>query len=144
MVEANPCVNDIEGMQTAECPFGQIEYSDEQVICFDEGLFGYENFTKYIIINHPNYQPFQWLVSLEKTDLMFPVIDPQKIIEDYEPHINNQEIWDHLFTIVSIGESKESVTTNLRAPILIQKNKKKAKQVILTDSKYPLRYQVIH
>ncbi len=144
MVEANPCVSDIEGGAKLECPFGTIEYTEEDILCFDEGLFGYEDLSKYIVWNHPDYQPFQWLICLEKPDLMFPVIDPNKIVTDYDPRINHQETWDTLLTIVSIGQTKEAVTANLRAPIIIQKAHKKARQVILTDSQYPLRYQVIH
>ncbi len=144
MPVAETCADKVKGKQKLKCPFGTIEFDTEDVVCFDEGLFGYEDFSEYVIWNQKEYQPFQWLISLKNPDLMFPVVDPGKFISDYKPSLSSQEMWDSVLTIVSIGESKESVTTNLRAPILIRKNAQRAKQIILTDSKYPLRFQLIH
>ena len=143
MLVTETCADKVKGKQQLICPFGTIKYDASDVLCFDEGLYGYEEYSEFIVWNQQEYQPFQWLISLQNPDLMFPVVDPGNFVRDYQPSISEPESWDTLLTIVSIGETRESVTANLRAPILVQRESQKAKQIILTDSKYPLRFQLI-
>jgi flagellar assembly factor FliW len=44
---------------------------------------------------------------------------------------------------VVIPEKVRDMTANLRAPILINEKKLKAKQIILSDSQYSLRYKIM-
>lgn len=127
-----------------ECQFGQIAYADEDTLTFSEGLFGFSQYHRFLLWDDSQYVPFRWLISLDNPHLVFPVIDPRIACPDYDPKINSGEKWDSLLAVVTIGDSKESVTMNLRAPILVDDTSRSGKQVILTDTEYPLRYHVIH
>ena len=129
-------------LEVIDCQLGRIEFSEEEIILFPEGIYGYEQDKQYLIVRDKRFFPFQWLVSVCNPQLMFPVIDPLKIISNYDPPIKNQHDLNSKLVIVTIGENIESVTANLRAPLLISFKNGKGKQVILTDTQYPLRHQV--
>jgi len=136
-------VEEVGCKQKIECQFGPIEYSDEDTVCFSEGLFGFAQYHRFLLWDNAEYFPFRWLISLENPNLIFPVIDPRLACPDYDPRANSKTASDTLLAIVTIGESKESVTMNLRAPILLDDTNRSGKQIILTDTDYPLRYKVV-
>ena len=129
--------------QVVECPLGNIEYDEEGALFFPEGLYGYDQYNRFLIWSQEKFFPFEWLVCLEEPTLIFPVIDPMVVISDYNPRGIDGESSNTIRVIVTMGSSVETVTANLRAPIIISREKNQAKQVILTDSLYPLRYPVI-
>ena len=63
---------------------GKMEISEDSVITIPEGLFGFEKFTKYAIVDS-DYEPFLWLQSMEDPNLAFLIVDPFLICSYYEP-----------------------------------------------------------
>ena len=143
MIQTDESFSKKGNKQVVECPLGEIEYDEEDALFFPEGLYGYDQTHRYVIRSQKEYFPFEWLICLEEPTLIFPVIDPMVVISDYDPRVIDVESSDAIRVIVTMGSSVESVTANLRAPIIISREKHQAKQVILTDSLYPLRYPVM-
>lgn len=137
-------LDNMQEKQELECQFGRIEYDNDEVLSLHEGLYGYEEYKRYLVWINDQYLPFQWLVCVDNPQLMFPVIDPKIICPEYDPKVNNEEPWDSILNIVSIGNSMESVTVNLRAPILISNKQHLGKQVVLSETNYPLRHKIIN
>ena len=71
--------------QVVECPLGNIEYDEEGALFFPEGLYGYDQYNRFLIWSQEKFFPFEWLVCLEEPTLIFPVIDPMVVISDYNP-----------------------------------------------------------
>lgn len=143
MIHTKEPVDVVNEKLLIECPFGQIEYTEEDVLSFPDGLYGYDQHREFLVWNEKKFIPFQWLISLENPELMFPVVDPKLICPDYDPNHRHTFEWDTMLVVVTMGDSVESVTANLRAPILLSTGKNVAKQVILTDTNYPLQYRVM-
>ena len=143
MIQLEEPLKEVQEKQAVECPLGRIEINEEDVLLFPDGLYGYEQYHQYLIWKSVKYLPFQWLICIENPKLMFPVINPNIVCPEYDPKVRDGE-GDSMLAIVTMGASMESVTANLRAPILISRDNHQGKQVILTDSHYPLRYKVLH
>ena len=46
--------------------FGEIEYDEKKIILFEEGLPGFKNYRKFILLGTENTEsPFRWLQSIE-------------------------------------------------------------------------------
>lgn len=126
--------------------FGEIEIEKDGVISFGEGLPGFEDEKKFIIIlNGDRDNPFHWLQSTQTPELSFVILNPFEIFPDYdvlipETAINKLEIEDRedvaIYTIVVIPEDIKRMTANLLGPIVVNKEKRLAKQVILEEDKY--------
>jgi flagellar assembly factor FliW len=117
--------------------FGEFEYLPEHVLTFPEGLIGFEQYQKYILINDEDSQPILWLVSLENDDINFPVIAPHAFLAEYDKELHKKPE-ETILTIVSLREKMEDSTVNLRSPIIVAKSI--GRQIVLENDSYPFQY----
>lgn len=132
--------------------FGEIEIDEENVLTFPEGIPGFEQYKKFVIINNPDEEnPFDWLQSVDNEDLAFVIINPFFAFPDYditipESAIEKLRIKDEtdvfVYTIVVVPENLEDMTTNLSGPIIINGREKLGKQVILEDKRYTTKHYI--
>lgn len=132
--------------------FGEIEIDEENVLTFPEGIPGFEQYKKFIVINNPDEEnPFDWLQSVDNEDLAFVIINPFFAFPDYditipESAIEKLKIKDEtdifVYTIVVVPENIEDMTTNLSGPIIINGKEKLGKQVILEDNRYITKHYI--
>ena len=130
--------------------FGQIEINDDLIFDFVEPVIGYDNLTKYVLVEHSENSSFKWLQSIEDKNLAFPVTSPAFFEIDYQFEIptdkaekislNSVESLISL-NIVSIPSNHpRKATINLLAPIIINAANKQGMQIILSSSNYPVKY----
>lgn len=128
-------------MKVVTRQFGELEVSEEQVIHFPKGIIGFEDCKNFIIVNDEDFEPFRWLISLDRKEIGFPVLDPFLVTKDYIKEIprkvvkelrHEQALMD-VFCIVTLKAEGGGVTMNLKGPILIDYNKREGKQIILTS-----------
>jgi flagellar assembly factor FliW len=87
------------------------------------------------------------LRSLEDPDLRFLVMPPVPFFPDYAPEVSDEVVSDLEITtaedvivllVLNAGESLESTTANLMAPVLVNANTRRGSQVILDDPNLPI------
>lgn len=119
--------------------FGEIDYEEKYLLDFPEGIIGFNEFNKFVIINDEDTQPFRWLVSVEDPDLNFPMIDPDLVAEGYRSTYIKQS--DSMaFLIVALKDPLKASTINLRSPLVIDNASKVGRQVILQDDSLSMQY----
>ncbi|MDD2495774.1 MAG: flagellar assembly protein FliW [Tissierellia bacterium] len=142
-------MNDIINVETRD--FGNILVNKEDIINFSYGMYGFEEFKRYIILKDDNEEDVMFLQSLDNSDLSFVLIDPYIIFREYEPILYKEDLSElnvknelelKFLVIAIIGENVKDSVVNLRSPIAINPKTKLAKQVILQNT-YPLRYNFI-
>lgn len=123
--------------------FGEIEYDENEVIIFEDGLYGLTNLKKFVFIENSDENfHFHWLQSLEDTDVVFIVTSPFIFVKNYEFDVpesvlkkldieNVQEVT--IFSIVRIPEEVSRTSVNLKAPIVINNKLRKGRQIILNE-----------
>lgn len=131
--------------------FGTIEYTMEDIISFESGLYGFEDEREFLYVQSEDEQlQFNWLQSIKTPDLTFIVTVPHLFVENYEFDIEDQvtetlKIEDpkqlSIMSIVNIGEEVERATINIKAPLLINVETKTGRQVILKEN-YPYKYYI--
>ncbi|WP_026479000.1 flagellar assembly protein FliW [Alkaliphilus transvaalensis] len=133
--------------------FGEIQVKEEEIIHFPDGIPGFEELNQYIIIENPDKEvPFHWLQSVEETDLAFVIINPFIFKKDYDFKISQNTI-DKLdikktedvtvYTIVVVPEDLSKMTANLRAPLIINSQNRKGKQILLDNEEYKARHYIL-
>jgi len=130
-----------ESHHELKCALGNIHYKPGDIITFPRGIYGFEDYERFVFVNHEEYLPFHWMVALENPDLMFTLIDPLLVCRDYNPHVNIDSV-EEIWALVTIAESSKKVTVNLRAPIIITGKDRCGEQIISPDEKYPLKYEI--
>lgn len=137
-------------MQLKTVNFGEIEINEEDVIIFPEGIPGFEDSKKYVLIgNESNEAVFFWLQSVDIPELCFVVTDPFMVYDGYGVDVEDEdvellELTDPkkvlTLTIVVIPENINEIRVNLKAPIIINMEKKLGKQIIQKNDDLPIRY----
>lgn len=132
--------------------FGEIEINEEDILTFPDGIPGFEESKRYIIINNPDEEnPFDWLQSVDNGDLAFVIINPFFVKPDYditipESALEKLKIKDEsdvaLYSIVVVPEKIEDMTVNLTGPIVINVREKLGKQIILDDNRYTTKHYI--
>jgi len=133
--------------------FGRIEVDEEAVITFLQGLFGFEERRRFVVLCLDEKSPFRWLQSLEDPSLAFVVIEPRHFMPDYAPTISDADVealgleadTPYLtFVIVTIPPGKpEEMTANLMGPIIINAATRIAHQVIVEDEDYTTKHSIL-
>lgn len=128
---------------------GTREYVEEEVITFEKGLPGFENLKKFIIFDLEETGVFSVLQSIEDPDIGLVVISPFSQIKDYEFNLED-EAAERLkvkssediivLNTVTLNSNIEKVTTNLRAPIVVNIKNKSGEQIILNDDRYLIKH----
>lgn len=130
---------------------GKIQYEIEEVITFKKGIPGCEEYKTYIV-KEIEESPFKILQCLENEELAFIIISPFDVIEDYEIKlseelIKNMEIKSPedvvLYSIVNLSSKVENITTNLRAPLVLNIKQKLGEQLILDKEDYKIKHPLM-
>ncbi len=131
--------------------FGEIEVDELKIIEMRAGILGYNSLKRFVMIVHEKGSPFHWFQSLEDSSIAFITMNPFIVKSDYEPEIDDwtiellevDNVEDiELMVILTVRSEPVKMTANLRAPLVINKQKKLASQVILEDEQYPVRYNI--
>ena len=131
--------------------FGEISYSEEDVLVFPRGIPAFEKNHNWILAGEED-NAIKWLQNIEDGDLALPVTTPDAVMPDYNAKIPEDELdlvgsRDFadlaLLIVVSIPEAAPwNMTANLRAPILVNLKSRRAVQVIVLNEEYPIRHVV--
>ena len=131
--------------------FGHVEVDERQKINFPQGLFGFEDFKDYVLLD-AEHQPFFWLQSLDDHEIAFILINPFIFRPDYEVNINNEDLNEIeintpenalIFVIITIPQDGSSMTANLQGPLVINKEKMKGMQAVLADVRWKTKHDII-
>jgi flagellar assembly factor FliW len=130
--------------------FGVIEVDDKQKVRIPQGLFGFENYIEYVLLDAD--QPFFWLQSVDEKEIAFILINPFFFRKDYEANVTNEELAEIgmtspesalVFVIVTIPQDGSSMTANLQGPLIINKENMTGMQAVLSDSKWKTKHDII-
>ena len=132
--------------------FGEVEIDEAEIIEFLVGPYGFEELTDYTLLVEED-SPFFWLQSISDPDLAFLVSEPWNFYEDYGFNLADQvkeklqlENKEQVFVVNMItvpNDEPEKMTMNLKAPIIINKDDRLAKQIILEETDYPVKYDLM-
>ena len=122
--------------------FGEIDIEDEKIINFEDGIIGFPDLKRFALIfdEERKGRAINWLQSLDEPAFALPVMDPLLMKEDYNPTVD-EELLSSLgelnpesmlvLVTVTIPSELEKITINLKAPIVINAEERKASQVIV-------------
>jgi flagellar assembly factor FliW len=133
--------------------FGSLQYDPEKAIEFPAGLPGYRDDRRFVMLDMKETEDtFFWLQSLDNGELCFPLMDVYKAMPDYDPLVDPAELADLgeiakdslvIYNIAVIPEDISLTRVNLRAPIIINLDTRKGKQIICANEEYAVKHLII-
>lgn len=133
--------------------FGEIEIDESKVIDFKEGILGFEDNKKFIVLyNGDEDSPFRWLQGVDDGQLAFAVANPFQILKDYDIEIPDEAVENlgiediedvMVLSIVVVPEDLSKMTMNLKAPVIINTKNNIGMQVVLDTDTYSVRHYIV-
>lgn len=139
-------------MNTIHTRFGPLDYEDQDVVLFTEGLIGFFALQRFLLLSHNPNSPFRWLQSVDEPSLAFLVVEPSNYVENYVFEVADElasdlKISEEVQPVVLVtatippGKPKE-MTVNLVAPLVVNVEARRGRQVILESDAYTMKHRV--
>lgn len=140
-------------MKAATRLFGEIEIDESKIITFEDGIIGFSDMKKFTLIFDEEKEgrpSISWLQSMDEPEIAFPVMDPLFVCETYNPSVEDELLKnlgtikeDNLYVLVTVTvpQNIKELAVNLKAPIVINTDTRKASQIIVEDD-LPVRYRI--
>jgi flagellar assembly factor FliW len=132
--------------------FGTVDYTDADIITFPQGLVGFRDHRKFLVLAHKPGSPFRWLQSIDEPQLAFLIGDPETWLDDYLPRASEAEARTIgleadtprlLFVTITIPHGQpEAMTLNLCGPLVVNALTRQAMQIVLADETYTTKHRV--
>ena len=131
--------------------YGEVEVGEKQKISFPEGLIGFEDMHDYYLLDSKE-GPFYWLQSADHPELAFLLVDPRIFMDSYVLSVKESELSalnlesrDDLldFAIVTVPEDPSKISANLMGPVVMNRKKRIAKQVISDKDEYEVKHYIL-
>jgi Uncharacterized protein conserved in bacteria len=131
---------------------GTFSYRQEDIIIFSNGLMGLEELKKFILVEIEENPLFKILHSIEDSEVGLVVVSPFDIKEDYEIDINDDILQTlsiekaedvTLYNTVTLNSDIDKITVNLKAPIVINKERNIGEQVIIDKEEYKIKHPLM-
>jgi len=117
--------------------FGSIDVSEEQVIHFPNGLFGFPELKRYILIDHKDTE-VKWLQAVDDADVAFIVINPFLINPSYQFEVPDAakeliglEDVNDLAVLVIVRIENNMVMANFQGPLVLNSATRKGLQLVV-------------
>lgn len=132
--------------------FGEIDLDESKIIVFRDGILGFEDYKKYTLLydDEDGERPdISWLQSLEEPTLAIPVISPLLVKSDYNPVVEDELLKplgdineDNIvvLTSITVPTDIEKISTNLRAPFIINSDARTGAQIIVENQDYEVKH----
>lgn len=131
----------------------RVSVDSRQIVTFETGFIGLPQLRVFALIEDPETVPVRLLECISVPGVVFVVVNPFAIYPEYDIEISDEDgqelgitsVRDVLvLSIVTIPEDERFVTANLLSPLIINMRTKRGKQLLLSDTDYPINFRVLN
>ena len=134
--------------------FGEVDIADEKILTFERGIIGFPDLKHFTLIHDEDQGTsagIRYLQSVEEPGFAMPVMDPLVVKPDYDPEVNDELLSGLgdlanggmlVLVTVSVPSDLTKMTVNLQGPIVINVEERKAAQIIVEASEYPVKFPI--
>lgn len=133
--------------------FGTVQFGENQVITFKQGILGFCDYHRYILLSRPETAPLSVLQCVDQPELAFLVAAPANPINGLNLGRLNATLQElkarspedlQMFVTFTIPPGRPTeATANFSSPILINPRTKLGKQLLLESQKNSRQQQIL-
>jgi flagellar assembly factor FliW len=139
-------------MKVNPARFGELDVPEALIIRMTKPVLGFEQLKRFVIVETADFEPFKWFQAVDDPQVAFVIVNPSLFFPEYGIEVNPREI-DELrvndvrdidtYAIVTIPQDYTRMTANLQGPILVNTRTHLAKQLVLVNSTYRIKHQML-
>ena len=132
--------------------FGELEIEEQDVVRFADGIPAFEDEHEFVVLPYEEGTPYMFLQSMATPELAFLMTDPFVFFPDYSFELDDENMdkleiktMDDVLvcTLISIPRSGVAdMTTNLLAPVVINRHTMQARQIVLEKTQYTTKQRL--
>lgn len=136
-------------MQLHTSRFGTLAIETDDLLEFPSGLIGFEDCHQWVLLADPNNNAVGWLQSADRPDTALAVVSPRRFVDGYRVRVGKSDLTtlalddkDRLYALCVANIHHGRVTMNLRAPLLVNLDRRLGCQVITRDDQ-PIQAEIV-
>ncbi len=117
--------------------FGNVPIEPSDVLRFEQGLIGMEMCREWVLLADDSNSALAWLQSLDRPEVALAVVSPRRFVRDYQVRISSRDIAPlgpeaskALQVLAILNRHQDTLTLNLKAPIVINLSTNRGRQVV--------------
>ena len=132
--------------------FGELEIEEQDVVRFADGIPAFEDEHEFVVLPYEEGTPYMFLQSMVTPELAFLMTDPFVFFPDYSFELDDENMeklainsMDDVLvcTLISVPRSGVAdMTTNLLAPVVINRHTMQARQIVLEKTQYTTKHRL--
>ena len=132
--------------------FGDLEVPEDKILTFREGLPGFPQVHRFVVLEPEEIKPFRCLLALDDPPITLFIINPFLVEPTYEFRLSETDVADvnsknsselAVYAVATIPENPSDATINMMAPIVINERERCGKQVILHESQFLVKHSLL-
>ncbi len=135
-------------MEIRTTRFGPVTIESDDVIQFPSGLLGLDGCRSWVLLADAQNDVLGWLQSTTQPEVALAVVSPRRFVPDYQVRVARTQL-DPLglsslkdaHVLVIVSKNEESITLNLKAPLIINLQRCVGRQVV-DNADYPVQYEL--
>src|SRR5438105_14820714 len=127
-------------MQIATTHFGPVEIEIDDILVFPRGLVAFEDCRHWVLLSDEENPALAWLQSVSAAEVALPVVSPRRFAPEYSVHLSRGHLlplelsqFDQAYVLAVVSQSDGDLTLNLKAPLIINLDRRLGRQVITSD-----------
>lgn len=127
-------------MEITTSRFGVLRVLPSDILVFEHGLIGLRSCRRWVVLADAHNDALGWLQSVDDGDVALGVVSPRRFVADYQLRVGRHEIESLKLArpadaqvVVVVSRHPEGLSLNLRAPLVINVEGRRGRQVIAKD-----------
>ena len=127
-------------MQLNTTRFGSVRIRPEDVFRFPQGLIGYADCQRWVLLADAATEAVGWLQSARHPELAVAVVSPRRFVPEYKFHVTPSQLatlnlgdTDSAFVLNVVAKQGYVLTANLKAPLIFNLDRRLGCQVVVSD-----------
>lgn len=127
-------------MEISTSRFGILPVSPTDILLFEHGLIGLRQCRRWVVLADAQNAALGWLQSIDEPDVALGVVSPRRFVPDFQLRVSRQELAPLTLShardaqvVVIVSRHPEGLSLNLRAPLVINVEARRGRQVIAKD-----------
>jgi flagellar assembly factor FliW len=126
--------------------FGAVGIQAEDMLLFPSGLIGFEDCRHWVLLADRDSDAVGWLQNTARADVALAVVSPRRFAPEYKVRVAKEYVAglqfaeiDQAFVLAIVSKNDGRLTINLKAPVIINLDRRLGRQVITSDDQ-PLQF----
>jgi flagellar assembly factor FliW len=135
-------------MQITTTRFGIVDIDPDDVLLFSNGVFAFESQRHWVLLADADNGAVAWLQSVTDPAVALPLVSPRRFFPGYQVRIARNQLttlelaaMDKAFVLTVVSNNDGRLTANLKAPVIINLDRRFGRQVVTSDDQ-PLQMEL--